>query len=74
MVETYQVKKTTIWQSASLCLEIASAFYYFLLFQRKNDSMGGLSCADDLEDADMLIHEYTGYTICSSDQSDEVYR
>jgi len=71
MGKIYLEKKVSFWQFVSYCLEIASVFFC-LLFQNQNGNISISACEADLEDADMLLQEYTGNAIFSSDQIDEV--
>ena len=71
MDEIHMEKERSHWLSLSFCLDIASTLFNCLLFPNKYNSRNGLECAADLDDADMLLHEYFGYTICSSNHIDE---
>lgn len=71
MVDIYLQKKVSFWLSLSFCLDIASTLFKCLVFQNENPYRSGLECTADLDDADMLLHEYIGFTFCSSNHIDE---
>lgn len=56
-------KKKSLWLPFSSLLEIASALFNCLLSQDKGNNNSDFECAADLEDAEMLLHEYFRYTV-----------
>lgn len=64
MDESCAEERKTFWQSLLLYMDAGLTFFNDLSVQNRTNR-SGLECAADLDDANMLLDEYSAYTTCN---------